>query len=106
MEIYILRITDNQIVKKDCKIFSPYTQFKNKGFEFEDTKKTQKCPVVIDDQNKNIVSSMNWKRYLFDFDPHYRDQNLIFVYDQNQKKFLTNEIFVKIANIINDDYLR
>ena len=49
---------------------------------------------------------MNWKRYLFGFDPHYRDQNLIFVYDQNQKKFLTNEIFVKIANIINDDYLR
>ena len=44
---------------------------------------------------------MNWKRYLFDF-----DQNLIFVYDQNQKKFLTNEIFVKIANIINDNYLR
>ena len=49
---------------------------------------------------------MNWKRYLFYFDSHYRDQNLIFVYDQKGKKFLTNEIFVKIANIINDDYLR
>ena len=33
-------IADNQI--KDCKIFSPYTQFKNKGFEFEDTKKKKK----------------------------------------------------------------
>ena len=26
---------------------------------------------------------MNWKRYPFDFDSHYRDQNLIFVYNQN-----------------------
>ena len=26
-------IKDNQV--KDCKIFSTYTQFKNKGFEFE-----------------------------------------------------------------------
>ena len=69
-------------------------------------KKKKKYCVVIDDQNKNIVSSMNWKRYLFDFDSHYRDQNLIFVYDQKRNKFLTNEIFVKIANIINDDYLR
>ena len=30
-------ITDNRI--KDCKFFSPCTQFKNKGFESEDTKK-------------------------------------------------------------------
>ena len=96
-------ITDNQI--KDCKVFSPYRQFKNKGFEFEDTKK-KKYRVAIDDQNKNIVSSMNWKRYLFDFDSHYRDQNLIFVYDQKRNKFLTNELFFKIAIIINDDYLR
>ena len=49
---------------------------------------------------------MNWKWYIFDFDSHYRDQNLIFVYDQKRIKFLTNEIFVKITNIINDDYLR
>ena len=80
-------------------------QFENKDFEFEDTKKAKKYHVVIGDQN-NIVSSMNWKQYLFDFDSHYRDQNLIFVYDQKRNKFLTNEIFVKIANIINDDYLR
>ena len=76
-------------------------QFKNKGFEFEDTKKTRKHCVATDDQNKNIVSSMNWKQYLFD-----RDQNLIFVYDQKRNNFLTNQIFVKIANIINNDYLR
>ena len=49
---------------------------------------------------------MNWKRYLFDFDSHYRDQNLIFIFNQKRSKFLTNEIFVKIANIINDDQLR
>ena len=30
----------------------------------------------------------------------------MFVYDQKRIKFLTNEIFVKITNIINDDYLR
>ena len=47
---------------------------------------------------------MNWKRYLFDFDSHYRDQNLIFVYDHKCNKFLTNEIFVKIAKI-KDYYL-
>ena len=49
---------------------------------------------------------MNWKLYLFDFDSHYRDQNLIFVYNKKRNKSLTNEIFVKIGNIINDDYLR
>ena len=42
----------------------------------------KKYCVVIDDQNKNIFSSMNCKWYLFDFDSHYRDQNLNFVYDQ------------------------
>ena len=52
-------ITDNQI--KDCKFFSPFTQFKNIGFEFEDTKKQKKYRVAIDNQNKNIVSSINWK---------------------------------------------
>ena len=57
-------------------------QFKNKGFEFKDTKKKKYC-VVLDNQNEHIVSSMNWKRYPFDFDSHYRDQNLIFVYNQN-----------------------
>ena len=63
-------------------------------------KQTKNYRVFIVDQNKNIVSSMNWKQYIFDFDLRYRDQKLIFVYDQNQNKFLTNEIFPKIANII------
>ena len=49
---------------------------------------------------------MNWKQYLFDLDSHYCDKNLIFVYDQKRNKFLTNEIFVNIPNIINDNYLR
>ena len=75
----LYNITDNQI--KDCKIFSPYTQFEIKALSLKILKKKIYC-VVIDDQNKNIVSSMNWKRYLFDFDSHYSDQNLIFVYDQ------------------------
>ena len=33
-------IADNQI--KNCKIFLPYTKFKNKDFEFDNTKKTKK----------------------------------------------------------------
>ena len=70
-------ITENQI--KDYKNFSPHTQFFKKGFEFEDTKKTRKYRFVTDDQNNNIVSSINWKWYLFDFDWHYLNQNLIFV---------------------------
>ena len=69
-------VTENQI--KDYKFFSPYTQFFKKGFEFEDTKKTRKYRFVTDDQNNNIVSSINWKWYLFDFDSHYLNQNLIF----------------------------
>ena len=52
-------ITENQV--KDYKIFSPYTQFFKKGFAYEDTKKTKKYRFVTDDQNKNIVSSINWK---------------------------------------------
>ena len=35
---------------------------------------------------------MNWKRYLFDFDSRYFDENLIFVYHHKRNKFLTNEI--------------
>ena len=62
----IFYITDNQV--KDCKIFSPYMQFKTKGFEFEDNKKTKKYRVVMDDQDKNIVSSINLERCLFGFD--------------------------------------
>ena len=31
---------DDQV--KDCKIFLRYTQFKNKGFTFQDTKKNKK----------------------------------------------------------------
>ena len=44
-------IKDDQI--KDCKIFSPYTQYKNKGFMFEDIKKTKKYHAIIGNQNKN-----------------------------------------------------
>ena len=97
-------IKDNQI--KDCKIFSPYTQFKNKGFEFQDIKKTKKYCVVIDDQNKNNVFHLNWKQYLFDFDARYRDLNLIFVFNQSIRTFLTSDIFTKAATIVNEEYLR
>ena len=46
------------------------------------------------------------KRYLFDFDACYRDQNLIFVFDHSTRIFLTSDIFIKVATIVNDEYLR
>ena len=58
------------------------------------------------DQNKTIVCNLNWKRYLFDFDAHYRDLNLIFVFETSTKTFLTSDIFIKAATIINNEYLR
>ena len=97
-------IKDNQI--KDCKIFSPYTQFKNKGFEFMDVKKKKKNRVVIDDQNKNIVCNLNWKQCLFDFDARYRDQKFVFVFDQSTRTLFTSNIFIKAPTIENDEYLR
>ena len=93
-------IKDNQL--KDRKIFSPYTQFKNKDFGFPDVKKTKKYHVIIDNQN-NIVCNLNWKRYLFYFDARYRDQNLIFVFDYIARTFLTSDIFIKAATIRNEE---
>ena len=71
-----------------------------------DVKKTKKYGVVIDDRNKNNVCNLNWKWYLFDFDAHYRDLNLIFVFDHSTKTFLINDIFIKAATIVNNEYLR
>ena len=46
------------------------------------------------------------KRYLFDFDAGYRDQNLTFVFDHSTRIFLTSDIFIKAATIVNNEYLR
>ena len=81
-------------------------QFKNKGFEFQDAKKKKKSHVIIEDQNKNIVCNLNWKRYLFYFDARYRDQNLIFVFDHSTRTFLTSDILIKATTIVNNEYLR
>ena len=69
-------------------------------------KKTKKYCVSIDDQNKNIVCNLNWKLYLFDFDACYRGLNLIFDFDHSTKTFLTSDIFIKAATIVNNEYLR
>ena len=69
-------------------------------------KKKKKYNVIIDDQNERIVCNLNWKRYLFDFDARYRDQNLIFVFDHSTRTFLTSDIFIKAATIVNNEYLR
>ena len=68
--------------------------------------KNKKYHVIIDEQNKNIACNLNWKRYLFDFHAHYRDQNLIFVFDHSTRTFSTSDIFIKAATIANDKYLR
>ena len=68
--------------------------------------KKNKKYVIIDDQNERIVCNLNWKRYLFDFDARYRDQNLIFVFDHSTRTFLTSDIFIKAATIVNNEYLR
>ena len=69
-------------------------------------KKPKKYRSVIGDQNKNIICNLNWKRYLFDFDACYHDQNLIFVFDLSTETFLSSHIFIKAATIVNDEYLR
>ena len=79
-------------------------QFENKGFEFQDTKKKKIYHVIIDNKNKNIVCNLNWKQNLFDFDARYRDQNLIFLFDHSTKTFLTSDIFIKAATIVNNEY--
>ena len=62
---------------------------------------------MMDNQNKNIVCNLNWKRYLFDFDACYCDQNLIFIFDHSSTRtFLTSDIFIKAATIVNNEYLR
>ena len=77
---------------------------KNKGFAFQDIRKTKKYHVIIDDQNQNIVCNLNWKRYLFYFDARYCDLNLIFVFDSSTKLFLTSAIFIKTVTIVNNKF--
>ena len=43
-------VVDNQI--KNCKIFSPLTQFKYSGFKFANTKRTTVFRTVIDGEGK------------------------------------------------------
>ena len=45
-------------------------------------------------------------QYLFDFDASYRDQNFIFVFDHSTRTFLTSDIFIKLATIVSNEYLR
>ena len=71
---------------------------------FKIPKKKKTYHVIIDNKNKNIVCNLNWKRHLFDFDARYRDQNLIFLFDHSTKTFLTSDIFIKAATIVNNEY--
>ena len=77
-----------------------------KALRFKILKKLKKNHVIIDNQNKNIVCNLNWKRYLFYFDVHYRDLNFIFVFDSSTKTFLTSDTFIEAETIANNKYLR
>ena len=57
----------------------------------------------MDNQNKNIVCNLNWKRYIFDFYASYRNQYLILVFDHSSRTFLTSDIFIKAAAIVNGE---
>ena len=62
--------------------------------------------MIIDDQGKNIVSTLKWDRWNFDFNSHYCDQNLIFVLDRSTGKFVTSNILIELAETINEKYLK
>ena len=92
-------VKDNLI--KDSKIFSPYTQFLKKDLSFQDLAERKKYHVIIDNQGKNIVSTLKWDWWNFDFSWHYRDQNLIFVLDHSTEKFVTSNLLIELAETIN-----
>ena len=92
-------VKDNLI--KDSKIISSYTQFLNKGLSFQDLAERKKYHVIIDDQGKNIVSTLKWDWWNFDFSWDYRDQNLIFVLDSSTGKFVTSSFLIELAETIN-----
>ena len=97
-------VRDNLI--KDCKIFLPYTQFLNKGLSFQDLTERKKYHVTIDSQGKNIVLTLKWNWWNFNFNSHYCDQNLIFVLDRSTGKFVTSNILIELPKTINKKYLK
>ena len=97
----------SKIIKwKIIKFFHCLCNLTIKALSFKILKKAKKYCVVIGGQNENTVCNLNWKLYLFDFDARYRDLNLTFVFDSSTRTFLTNDIFIKAANIVNNEYLR
>ena len=46
-------------------------QFLNKGLSFQDLAERKKHHVIIDNQGKNIVSTLKWDQWNFDFNLHY-----------------------------------
>ena len=97
-------VKDNLI--KDSKIFSPYTQFLKKDLSFQDLAERKKYHVIIDNQGKNIVSTLKWDQWNFDFNLHYLRSNLIFVLDRSTGKFVTSNILIELAETINEKYLK
>ena len=51
-------------------MFSPMSQFKYRGFEFANPKRTTVIRTVIDGERKNIKYSLEWERKGFDLNAY------------------------------------
>ena len=86
-------VVDNQI--KNCKIFSPLSQFKYNGFEVANPKRTAVFRTVIDGKRKKIKYSLKWER---------KDLNALFVFNKSRdrigsNKFYTEGLYICTMNI-------
>ena len=100
---------------RDCRTYSPYSQFIGKGFNFErEVIKNKALVVQLSEDNKNIESfflhrNPNHPMEYLDFllgRNFYRDINLYFTYDTQYKKWFTTGtefLYQAIAEIINEN---
>ena len=77
-------VADNQI--KNCKIFSPLSQFKYNGFEVANPKRTAVFRTVIDGERKKIKYSLKWER---------KDLNALFIFNKSKDRFGSNKFYIE-----------
>ena len=97
-------VVDKQI--KNCKIFSLLSQFKYSGFIFGNPKRTTLCRTVIEGERKKNKYSLEWERKYFDFDAHWHDLNVLFVFDKSKNRFISNKFYTEWLYIVDNEYLR
>ena len=96
-------VVDNQI--KNCKFFSPLSQFKSSSFEFTNPKRTTVFRTAIDGERKKIKYSLEWEQKHSDFDANWRDLNALFVFDKSKGRFASNKFYTKGLYIVHDEHL-